>query len=361
MDVLSLPRSVPELGRALRRERTRQGLRVAEVAAQTGLPLAILDALEAGTVDRLPDRVQTVKALRGYADALGLPGDSYALLLIDLWPAYGGASPAVMAVQGAPGAPQATGAALAAGAAPAAPAAPASSPTPAPAHRGDHVTDLLTETGTVPTSADGPAIRRIGGTSASDEVPPDGTAQVPAIFADTGVTPAVLPVARRDRPPIMLRAVVVLVALALVVGIAGLVIDRVRPQWFRDIGLTSAPNSHTGHGQGTHHHAQPPVFALASGSTATSATFNIREPSFVVKVVAVGGDAYVTATDPQHASPLFAGIIASGQEQNFVVTRTLTISTGSTSARVFVSAGYKSLGFYFPQAAPYTMIFNRVG
>jgi len=37
-------------------------------------------------VDRLADRVETLQALRHYADFLGLPGDRYALLLIDLWP-----------------------------------------------------------------------------------------------------------------------------------------------------------------------------------------------------------------------------------------------------------------------------------
>ena len=80
-DASALPRSVPELGRSLQRERSLLGLTVPEVAARTGLPPVMLEALEAGTVDRLPDRVQTVKTLRGYADALGLSGERYACLL----------------------------------------------------------------------------------------------------------------------------------------------------------------------------------------------------------------------------------------------------------------------------------------
>jgi hypothetical protein len=327
-------------------------MRADEVAAQTGLPGALLDALEAGTVDRLPDRVQTIKALRGYADALGLPGDSYALVMIDLWPAYGGVSPAVVAVQGTPDSPAPTGAAM------------------APVTRVSRATDSLGETGVVPVAAPSPAvpgngrpaIRRIG----SDEpetvsLPePDGTAQVPAILADTGVNPAVQPAVYRRRSPLLLRIVVTVVALALVAGIAGLVIHQVRPQWLSDMGLTSStPGSHPAQAAQQHHHG-PPAFRADAPPGATSATFDIHEQAFLVKVVAVGGDAWVTATDPQHASALFAATIPAGQEKDFLVSRAITINTASTAARVFVNAGSKLIGYYFPQAAPYTMTFRKV-
>jgi hypothetical protein len=156
--------------------------------------------------------------------------------------------------------------------------------------------------------------------------------------------------------------VIGLVALALVVGVAGLVIHQVRPQWLKDIGVTSGPSSPSSPSQGTHHGKPPPVFGLASSSP-TMATFNVHKPAFVVKVVATGGPAWVQVTSPQQAGSLFAGTIPSGQDKDFVVGKgkSLTVQTGDTSARVFVTAGFKVLGFYFPQAAPFTMVFHQVG
>ncbi len=80
------PISVPEMGRILRRARTRQGLRIEDVYDQIAIPVADLESLESGTIDRMPDRVQLLKALRRYAEFLGLPGDRFALTLIDRWP-----------------------------------------------------------------------------------------------------------------------------------------------------------------------------------------------------------------------------------------------------------------------------------
>jgi hypothetical protein len=104
------------------------------------------------------------------------------------------------------------------------------------------------------------------------------------------------------------------------------------------------------------------VFGLASSSP-TMATFNVHKPAFVVKVVATGGPSWIQVTSPQQAAPVFAGTVPAGQAKEFVVSngKTLNVQTGSTSARVFVTAGFKVLGFYFPQAAPFTMVFHPVG
>ena len=89
------PSSVPEVGRLLRRARTRQGLRLEDVSARTGLNLLQLEALESGTVDRIPDRVVVLKTLRRYADFLGLPGDRFVLAMVDHWPSPSAAPPVV--------------------------------------------------------------------------------------------------------------------------------------------------------------------------------------------------------------------------------------------------------------------------
>ena len=57
-----------------------------DVSARTGLPLDQLDALEAGAVVRIPDRVAILKTLRRYADFLGLPGERFVVVVVDHWP-----------------------------------------------------------------------------------------------------------------------------------------------------------------------------------------------------------------------------------------------------------------------------------
>jgi hypothetical protein len=355
-DAPGLPRSVPELGRFLRQERSIKGLTVEDVSARTGLPQAMLEAFESGTVDRLPDQVQTVKALRGYAEALGLPGNDYALLLIDLWPSYGGGPPVVV-VQGnsvtgvsGPGTVDPVGVAAASGpyegdtamvplatpaAAPVAAAAAAAAAPP-----------TVTRTGPEST------VHRVGGTS----LPPDaGARPIPMIFADTGVTPAV-PSVHRHRRSRTLIAVVAIVVLALLVGVAGLVVHQVKPQWLHDIGIGSSKNPPA---RTASHRTTPPApFQLATSSP-TSATFIVREPSFVVKVVTVGGGSWIQASDTHHVNPIYSGELAANAQQTFTVNHSLTLQLGSKNARVFVSSGFKTLGFYFPQAAPFTLVFHQ--
>jgi hypothetical protein len=346
-DSPALPQSVPELGRFLTRERTRQNLGIDEVSARTGLPQAMLEAFESGTVDRLPDQVQTVKALRGYADALGLEGNAYALLLIDLWPSYGGGPPVVV-VQGtslsdvsAAGAPGAV--------------APATAPT-------DGDTAMVPISAAAAATAPPPPARttvraapstvhRVGGTS-----DPGVAGAMPMVLADTGVTPAI-PVAHRRRSPWALRVIVAVVVLALIVGIGGLALHHYKPQWLHDVGIGSGPKSHPA--ATTSHHTTPPAAFRLTHSTPTSATFAVRAPSFIVKVVAVGGSSWIQASDAHHVNPIFSGEVAQNSQQLFTVHSSLTLQVGSQNARVFVSQGFKPLGFYFPQDAPFTLVFNR--
>ena len=77
---------MPEIGRSLRRERTRQGLSIEEASFANCHNGSAAAGTREQNIDRLPDRVQTLKALRHYADFLGLPGDRYTLVLIEHWP-----------------------------------------------------------------------------------------------------------------------------------------------------------------------------------------------------------------------------------------------------------------------------------
>jgi hypothetical protein len=382
-DEPSLPRSVPELGRVLTRERTRQNLTIDDITSRTGLPHALIEAFESGTVDRLPDQVQTVKALRGYAEALGLPGNDYALVLMDLWPSYGGGSPVVV-VQGTSLAEVAAAGTAGAAVLPTGPTMgdtvmvpstappvvsappPAAAPPPAPAPAAPAPEPVPEPAPPPPTPAPAPAVaaaaaaagstvHRVGGTS----IPPDAAgSSMPMIFADTGVTPAV-PVVRQKGTSRWLTVGVVVVVLALLLGAAGIALHHYKPQWLHDVGIGSGKTPPPAHAASGHHPA-PAAFQIAT-QNATSATFNVREPTFIVKVVAVGGSAWIQASDAHHVNPIFSGELGPNSDQLFTVNQSLTVQVGSANARVFVSKGFTTLGFYFPQVAPFTMVFNRVG
>ena len=88
-DANLMPASVPDIGRSLRLARERAELTVGEAAARAGLSSAVVEALESGNVGPQHDRIATLRALRTYADSLGLPGDDYVLVAVEQWPAVG--------------------------------------------------------------------------------------------------------------------------------------------------------------------------------------------------------------------------------------------------------------------------------
>ena len=81
----SAPLSAREVGRSLRRARTTLGLSLKDVSERTGLPSELLRAAEVGTLDE-SDQLGTLRTVRHYADFLGLPGDRYALAVLECWP-----------------------------------------------------------------------------------------------------------------------------------------------------------------------------------------------------------------------------------------------------------------------------------
>lgn len=348
----------------LRRVRTRQGLRLEEVAFRAGLSLEHLNALETATFDRSLDRVAVLRSLRTYANFLGLQGERLVLLMIDLWPGTRAAAATLGAtrtgeVTKVP-AVSGTSTSTATGLLPATARDTATVPAVGPGHR------VTPPEGASPVPITRPNERVPGshGHPGDDE----HTVPVPRVVADTGPVPAVTSPSVA-RSPLLLRVAVGLVALAVVVGAVGLVIDHYRPSWLRSLGIThtTAPpgnGSAAGGAAGTTHHrtiatTTVPQFTVGA-TTATGVTLSVRAPAFTAQLVAVGGEAWAEVAAAAGGQPLFAGIMAAGQSQTFTNQHDLVINIGSKAAHLFVSVKGRTVGFYLPQVAPFTIRINGV-
>ena len=190
------------------------------------------------------------------------------------------------------------------------------------------------------------------------------TAQVPFAVVDTGVVPAV-PVAAskphraRRRTPLGLRILVVVAAVAVLAGIAGLLIHRYKPHWLDTVGITHSPKTTTSTTGASTTTAAPTIFKV-SGTSADSATFSVHASTFSVQVTAVGNPSWVQATQAGKTTPTYGAVLAANDSEHFTVDHALTVVVGSVSAHVYISVDGKPVGFYLPPAAPYTMIFKGV-
>ncbi len=348
----TIPSSISDLGRILRRARTSQGYRIEDISARTGLPLDQLQALEAGSVERIPDRVATLKTLRQYADQLGLPGERIVVAVVDHWPAFFALPP--------------------------------------PIHPYGSPSGLLDTGGYPATTAVSPLV-----TPVISGVHPH-TEQTALVIAGAGTIPAgrhALPATDAHPPvhaPIMLRALVALVVVAVMIAVAGLVIDQYQPHWLNALGIThsvqavgagSSTSGSAGGGRtstGTTGRSTPvtgtspgggvsggksasskPTFVVTSTSP-DSAGFTVGAPAFEVQVKAVGGESWIQGTQVGKATPTYSGLLGNGQSKIFPVQSSLSLEVGSVAARVFVTVATKTVGTYTPPAAPYTMTFTTV-
>jgi Helix-turn-helix domain len=364
-----------DVGRALRRARTRQGLSVTDVSSRTGIPRSQLLAAETGELD-LPDQLSTLRTVRRYADFLGLPGDRYALALLEHWPPASGHTPtwspstpppAAVGVDRSPhGTPGAS--------------VPATWPTtigPPTATLPSTGPDAVGSLRTVPLAA--------AGASTATEAPPGAAsgadrfadvARGSGAYDDTGTTSAVVTPATdqvwrapRRRIPLVVQALVGAVAVAVVVAVAALVVDHVRPDWLRSLGIgrsTSPPATteaararHTGSSThpGSSTHAGSVV--RPSPTSPSTATVTVGTTPFEVRVTAVGGESWVEVTEPTASSPLFAGILKAGQSHALTVDRSATVEVGSVAGRMSIVAASKTLLSTFEvPAAPYSVTFQ---
>jgi hypothetical protein len=332
--------SVPDIGRSLHQARTQAGLSLSEAAMRVGLASPELEALESGTVGRMPDRIETLRALQTYADSLGLPGGAYVLTLVDLWPS------------------------LAAG-----------------ARNGDTGVVPVVSVSTAPAGGHSPAgdygsAFRGDGTSANDAAITGVVGAVAASINDTRPVPIFetgqVSAVRPPGPPRYLKVLVTLVALLVVAAGVGLGLHNQISGWIhsgrvetstlitqfkKDAGLKNGPAKGKGKAKGTKAAALA-KFTVSTNADHTGGTLTVEAPKFYVEVATNGAPSWVQATDSGSQAPIFSQVIQGGQTKMFTVTDATTIETGSAAAHFVVFDGFTPLTTYTPTAAPFTMTFQ---
>jgi hypothetical protein len=331
-DLSTTPTSVEEIGLALKEARLQAGLSPEDAAARSGITPADLDALESGAVGRLRDRVETLRALRGHADTLGLPGTEFMLALVEHWP---DADPGLSRVADSGQVPSVS-----------VTAAPAGVHSPA----GDESTQAT-------------AFSISGVVSPLVSAPTHDTGPVPIV--DTGEIPAV-----RTGEPRWLKVLVVTAALLVVFGLFSLTehahfrswghsLHADSDRWVHDakvaMGLSPKTQPHTTAPGGL------PKVVITQNAAAHSATINVSAPTFNVKMVAYKAPSWMQITSSEQATPVYEQVMSAGDNRVFAVQHSLTVETGNTSARAYIYDGYQFIGFYFPDKAPFTLTFNATG
>jgi hypothetical protein len=205
-----------------------------------------------------------------------------------------------------------------------------------------------------------------GSLPAADGAAPDTTGAERSIF-DTGELPAVKNGVSRP-----LKALTVFAALLVALGIFTLVahshfsswsntISADSSRWWQDLKVATgiSPKQST-KATAAAPGALPPVRMVQDPANA-HVTVNVRASSFSVKMVAYKAPSWMQVTDASQQAPIYQQVLAGGANTTFPVTRTLTVETGSASARAYIYEGTTFIGFFFPSKAPYTMTFNAVG
>ena len=388
--------TVADVGRLLSRSRNRQGLSLHDVGMRTGIPVEQLRAAETGVLDR-PDGLATLKTVRRYADFLGLPGDRFALAILERWPTKGGVHPLTPSAA----AGQAAGAGTHHGAQLTGPTAamPALGPLAVPgepSYAGGHrrspwadatKSPALPHGGTGSPAADGRrdddptltigAAGIVGAAGAAERVPHADAGASPAhwgAYSETGVTPAVRAPAdhvrrrQRRRVPVVLQAVVVIVVLAVLAGVALLAIDRLKPSWLRAVGLTRGPTASAnapitttpGASSAAGPTASPGAGASSSHASKSSAAlrprtargvtvFTVPASSFDAKITAPGGPCWVDVTTNTSATPAYAGVIPAGGSKTLSHVHALTVELASTTGRLTLTSAGGGVTSYAPR------------
>ncbi|MGH9045230.1 MAG: helix-turn-helix domain-containing protein [Acidimicrobiales bacterium] len=354
------PSSVPELARVLRQARTALGLDFAAVSQQTGVSVDQLQDLEAGTVDRLADRVATLKALGRYARFLDLPGEHLVMVLVENWPTAS-VAPVVVVVDGTSALSTRHDLAV-----PESATVPLG--VPALAEGISAPTGVLQARGLAPDSTAELSAAHRGGRHTS-------TIQVPSVLADTGVTRAIGAQAADGPLLVLLRSLVVILTVLVVLGTTWLVVNRYRPQWLADLHIPHTANQPIGDARAgaaaaatppstrpahshtaSKHHAKVSMHLVSANASA--ATFSVGSPTFQVRISAGGGEAWVSASGPLSSNPQFEGVIQDGQSRVVTANHQLVVRVGSIAAHLAILVGTRTLGTYVPPAAPFTVTFT---
>lgn len=356
--------SAKEVGRALRRARSSHGLSLRDVSVRTGLPVEALRAAEVGALDE-HDQLGTLRTVRHYADYLGLPGDRYALAILECWPFRSGSRTGQVP-------------------------------------RGDDVTAVVAAAGPggdVTATLLGPAADTASTASAPVTALPDApvlpgaarvstpTGQLLATATqpvwgggldDTGISPAVpLPravparhLARRRRTSLLMRAALAFLVVLVVVGVGLLVVSRVHPSWLHAVGTSDASRTSGPGVRSAAAGAAKPAVKAPSGSATSivpstgstrGATFRVSTSSYELTVGASGGPCWVQVTSPGQSAPAFSGVLEPGRTEVLHGTGTLTVELGAASGRLSVTSSKGQLHTFAPPAAPYRATFTTGG
>jgi hypothetical protein len=347
----ALPSSPSEIGRLLRVARERRGLDLLTVHDRLGRPITQLEALETGDLNALPDQAAVLSTLRRYAAYLALDGDALALALMEAWSTTTG-RPRRLGRDVVP----ATGVVTAVSAEP------------------DHLR-AFTQTGQVPLVA-GPSTSAAGDSGAYEygvvTGPPTGMLTVVPRDEIKETRRASAKARRRRRAALPLRICTWLVALLAVAAIAGVVIQRQRPQWMVEAHLlrispppgqprtavATAPVIHHAVHHATHH-AVGPVAADPSNSS-IQATYSVAAQRFTVGI-ATSAPCWVQVTSPASIAPLLVGVLPSGTTKTFAAQGSISIQVGSSAVAVRVSIKGKTVFVNTPRVAPFTYTFTSTG
>lgn len=376
-----------EVGRALRNERVRQGLSYRDVSRRIGVAEERLRAAETGVLGRT-DQLSTLQTVRRYADALGLPGDRYALAIVQHWPSgrVGG------------GAPRPAGRDEPTAATPA--VASAGSPQ-GPARPDDLFGTPFTPFATDFVVFDAP-YRGTGQVAAGQVAGPDAATSGYDTGMVTGIVPAV-PIAttgrvvRRNPMPWPLRAAAVVLGLAVVAGGAVLAIDRLHPSWLQGVGLARASAgepaaTHGAHRGGAAGGTAGGASAAASRGSATatsghttstatgshgkavvadalhptvtsrnSASLAAGPGTAHLTVSAMGAPCWVEVLSPTSPTPLYSGVMPEGATRTFTVAHAASVELGSAAGRISVKSHSGHLTAYKPPVAPFTLSISTSG
>jgi hypothetical protein len=341
-DVNVIPASVPDISRALSEARARERVTPTAAAHRAGITEPDVDALESGDARRMDDRVATLRQLRTYANSLGLPGDEFVLALVTSWPS----EPIEPSGRGDTG------------------VVPVVTMSSAPALRHTSVG------GQAPLGSDATGVTDATITGVVASVASLGLSETGQVMAvDTGEVRIV-----GAATPVLLRALVIVVALLVLLGGAALIehthvtgwydsaqrstthaVDRVKSALGLSHGTTTTPTQH--HGTTT---TTVPLVDIV-GRTATTTTFNIHAKSFTVKVVAFERPCWVKIVNVGQAKPVYEQVLPAGGVELVTVTKSTTVETAASSGRVYVYEGSKFISFYFPLHTPFTLTFNALG
>jgi hypothetical protein len=341
--------SVEDIGRSLRLAREQARLTPEQAADQAGLSASEVNALESGDPARLRDRVETLRSLRVYAASLGLPGNDFVVALVDLWPAPGVLSPRpgdsgqvpVVSVSGAPAGGHS-------------PAYDSGWPSELTRAAEFSVTGVMSPLGTLPVT------EGVRPSSLGDEDTPDKD-------FDTGEIPAV-----RQRVPRALKVLVAFTVLMIAAGIFTLLehshftawqksVHADSSRWFHDLKVDVGLSPKKTHHGPVAPPGTPPKVVITPNPNTSSVVVDVHASSFSVKMVAFKSPSWMEVNDSEQDTPIYQQVMAGGANQTFPVQHSLTVETGSASARAYIYEGTTFIGYYFPSSAPYTLKFNAVG